>query len=297
MNASSPTVTVIIATYNKEQTLRYAVESVLWQTYKDFECWVIGDCCTDSSEQLITNITDPRVHWFNLPENSGYQSAPTNEGLRRASGKYIAYLNDDDIWLPNHLHELVHGLESNQADFAYSMIERLSSAVERHVDIPNYPDAARPPEASATLHTRMAIDTIGYWKLPMETRMNPRVEFFRAAQLAGYSFVLIPVLTVLKFGSQKGAYGKAGQQAAYMALIREDPQFVQKELSALLVQAAHQLDGPISLRQLRVQLLQSIQRVLVKRKIEPGHLAFWRKPGQRIKKWRKYQGLDTDRLS
>lgn len=296
MNASSPTVTVIIATYNKEQTLRHALESVLWQTFEDFECWVIGDGCTDNSQEVVASFADPRVHWVNLPKNSGYQSAPTNEGLRRAKGKYIAYLNDDDIWLPNHLDELVQGLEKNNADFVYSIIERFSSELEAHVDVPNFPNAPRPPEASATLHIKNVIDTIGFWKLPMETRMNPRVELFRTAQLAGYNFTLIPALTVLKFARKKGEYGKAGAQQAYMDKIRNDSSFVQKELSTLLVQAIHRTEGPLSYRQLKVQFLQTIQRALIKRKIDPGTLPFWRKPGQRIKKWRKFNGLDFDHI-
>ncbi len=295
-SADSPTVTVIIATYNKEQPLQYALESVLWQTFEDFECWVIGDACTDGSEAAVSAIDDPRVHWFNLPQNSGYQSAPTNEGLRRAEGKYIAYLNDDDIWLPNHLKVLVQGLEKNNADFAYSIIERFSTDLEAHVDVPNYPDAPRPPEASATLHRKAVIERLGYWKLPTETRMNPRVKFFRSGQLSHYKFVLIPALTVLKFGRSVGGYGKAGAQETYMDLVREDPEFVQKELGALLAQATHQLEGPFSFGRLTTQLVQSIRLMLIKRNIDPGHLTFWKKPGQRIREWRKYHGLDPDQL-
>ena len=92
MISPPPKVSVIIATYNKASALRYAIDSVLWQTFSDYELWVIGDACTDESEQLVTSYGDPRVFWHNLPQNSGYQSAPNNEGLRRARGKYVAYL-------------------------------------------------------------------------------------------------------------------------------------------------------------------------------------------------------------
>ena len=75
-----PQVTVIIATYNKASTLRFALQSVLWQTFEDYEVWVIGDCCSDNSAEIVNGFNDPRVHWHNLPENSGYQSVPHNEG-------------------------------------------------------------------------------------------------------------------------------------------------------------------------------------------------------------------------
>ena len=95
--AKTPTVTIIIATYNKMSTLRYAIESVLWQSFADFECLVIGDGCTDGSEEVVAGFNDPRLYWNNLTRNSGHQSAPTNEGLRRARGEYISYLNQAQI--------------------------------------------------------------------------------------------------------------------------------------------------------------------------------------------------------
>ncbi len=288
----TPAVTVIIATYNKKSTLRYAIESVLWQTFTDFECWVVGDGCTDGSEDIVAGFNDARLKWTNLSSNSGYQSAPTNEGLRRARGEYISYLNHDDIWLPNHLHDLVNGLEQTNSDVVFSIIERFSTDLERHVDVPDYPDATRPPEASATLHRRDLIDKIGYWKLPEETWLNPRVEFFRTAQFVGYKFTLVPYLTVLKFGRSKGAYSEVGPQAEYMARIRSDPQFVQKELGILLADATRKLEGPVSFRQLRLQIMQSIRQIIVSNNIDPGRLTIWRRPGQRIKNWRKFHGLE-----
>ena len=288
----TPTVTVIIATYNKKSTLRYAIESVLWQTFADFECWVVGDGCTDGSEEIVAGFNDLRLNWTNLAANSGYQSAPANEGLRRSRGKYIAYLNHDDIWLPNHLQDLVNALEETNSDFVYSIIERFSTGLERHVDVPDFPNATRPPEASVTLHRRSVIDKIGYWKMPEETWLNPRVEYFRTAQFMGFKFTLVPYLTVLKFGRGKGAYSEVGPQAEYMARFRSDPQFVQKELGILLAEAIHKLEGPVSLRQLRTQIMQSIRRIMIMSKIDPGRLTFWRRRGQRIKKWREFHGLE-----
>ena len=58
-----PQVTVIIAAYNWSSVLRLAVDSVLRQTFEDYELWVIGDACTDDSEQVVRSFRDPRVHW------------------------------------------------------------------------------------------------------------------------------------------------------------------------------------------------------------------------------------------
>lgn len=293
-SAETPSVTVIIATYNKEIPLRYTIESVLWQTFEDFECWVIGDCCTDGSAEVVASFDDPRLNWFNLARNSGYQSAPTNEGLRRAKGKYIAYLNDDDIWLPNHLQALVEQLDQSNFDFAYSIMEWVRSVQSQVIELPNYPAAPRPPEASATVHRRDVVDRIGYWKEPGEVQAIPRVDFFRRAQFSNHTFILVPVLTALKFSRSGKGYGDAKLQEIYVDKIHNDAGFVEKELAKLLVDAYHKLDGPLSLQQLRLQFAHTVRQIMVKRNIDPGRLLFWKRRGQRIEEWRKSLGLDTD---
>ncbi len=288
----APKVTVIIATYNKEETLQYAIESVLWQTFSDFECWIVGDACTDDSESVVASFEDPRLHWYNLPKNSGYQSAPNNEGLRRAKGEYVAYLNHDDIWLPNHLQILLDSIQQNRADFAFSIMEwvRKDNSV---ADIPNYPDAPRPPEASATVHRRDVVDRIGYWKAPYETYAFPRVDFFRQAQFAGMSFAIAPFLTVIKFSRNEAGYAFASQHAEYMQRIMQESNFAEQELAKLLIKAYWQLEGPISWKQVRFQFLQGIRKSLAQRRIEPEKLMPWLSAGQRITAWRKRHGLDS----
>jgi glycosyltransferase involved in cell wall biosynthesis len=292
MNPTSPTVTVLISTYNKAATLRYAIDSVLWQTFEDFELWVIGDGCTDNSAEVVQAYEDPRVNWYNLPENTGYQSEPHNEGLRRAKGKYIAYLNHDDLWLPNHLEVLVACIEETGADFAYSILEWVMSYADSYADIPHYPAAPRPPEASATLHRREIIDEIGYWKPPQETYAVPRAEYFRRAEFKGKRFELVPLLTILKFGGSPGGYSNVGEQSEYMQKIRQDADFAHKELGALVARAYYQLERPSMPRQFVRQVGEQTRRFLIRRQINPARLIFWQKPGRHIRKWRKAQRLD-----
>ena len=77
---ASPQVTVIIATYNRSGALRYAISSVLAQTYRDFELLVVGDACTDDSASVAAEFADPRVRWHNLSTNCGNQFGPNNHG-------------------------------------------------------------------------------------------------------------------------------------------------------------------------------------------------------------------------
>jgi glycosyltransferase involved in cell wall biosynthesis len=286
-------VTVIIATYNKSSALRYAIESVLWQTFSDFELWVVGDACTDDTAEVVSAFDDPRVFWYNLPENSGYQSAPNNEGLRRAKGKYIAYLNHDDLWMPNHLEVLVNQIEKSGADFAFSILEVVESDGNDRVEIPDYPNAPLPPHASATLHRRDVIADLGYWKQPSETNVFPRVEYFRRAELFGKRFVLAPMLTVVMivdWGSGSD-YAGATLQAAIMERIWSDPDFVHKRLAHSLVEAHGELGRLITLKRLRIQIQRSLQRAFVRRGYNAESLFFWKKPGARVKAWRARHGL------
>src|SRR5205809_478790 len=121
----NPSVTVIIATYNWSSVLPYSIGSVLRQTFTDFELLVVGDGCTDDSEQVVASIDDARVRWINLPENTRHQSGPNNEGLRQARGELIAYLGHDDLWLPHHLKLAAQALDG-EADMTYAITEMIA---------------------------------------------------------------------------------------------------------------------------------------------------------------------------
>ena len=143
MSDQQPLVTVVIATYNRAKVLPYAIESVLWQTYENFELWIIGDKCTDNTGEVIQPyLKDKRIHWYNLPENSGYQSVPNNEGIKRGKGQYIAYLNHDDIWLPHHLEYAVAAIQKTDADFVFTIIQSIyefSEELKEKRTIPDIP--------------------------------------------------------------------------------------------------------------------------------------------------------------
>jgi glycosyltransferase involved in cell wall biosynthesis len=113
-------VSVIMAAYNRSNVLRYAVESLRRSTMTDWELLVIGDACTDDTEDVVTSFGDPRIHFYNMQKNCGEQSGPNNEGLRRAQGEYVAFLSQDDLWFPDHLERLLAAVQQNDADGAFA---------------------------------------------------------------------------------------------------------------------------------------------------------------------------------
>lgn len=116
-----PTVSVVMSTYNRaERFLPQAIESVLSQTYKDFELIIVDDCSTDSTQQVVESYQDERIRYIKLDENSGSDTKPKNVGISAAHGKYIAYIDDDCEWYSYHLEILASHLDNNPSvDVAY----------------------------------------------------------------------------------------------------------------------------------------------------------------------------------
>jgi len=99
-----PLVSVLISTYNRTHLLPVAVQSVLSQTYRNLELIVVNDG-GESAEKVIKNMGDHRVQYINAPHVS--KGNALNIGFAHSRGEYIAYLDDDDIWYPNHLETLM----------------------------------------------------------------------------------------------------------------------------------------------------------------------------------------------
>src|SRR3989344_2456358 len=97
-------ISIIIPTYNRAKLLRRAIESVLKQTFQDFELLVVDDGSTDNTNEVVMEYAskDKRVFYISQ-ENSGGASRPKNTGIKTARGEYIAILDSDDEWMQNKL--------------------------------------------------------------------------------------------------------------------------------------------------------------------------------------------------
>lgn len=111
MNSAQPLVSVVLAVYNGEQYLAQAIQSVLNQTYKNFEFFIVDDGSTDGSLQIIQSFRDERIQIISR-ENKGLV-ASLNEGIAAANGKYIARMDADDECLPERFEKQVAYLEAN----------------------------------------------------------------------------------------------------------------------------------------------------------------------------------------
>lgn len=111
-NLSAPKVTVLMPVYNAEVYLEEAIESILDQTYRDFEFLIINDGSTDESKKIIESYTDRRIRLENNKKNRGLNYS-LNKGIDLARGKYIARMDADDVSLPDRLQVQVEFMDKN----------------------------------------------------------------------------------------------------------------------------------------------------------------------------------------
>lgn len=107
----TPTVSVIIPTYNRAHLIGRAIQSVLNQTYQDFEIIIVDDASIDNTEEVVKSFSNKRIRYIRLKENSGGSAAPRNTAIKIARGEYIAFQDSDDEWLPEKLEKQIRVFE------------------------------------------------------------------------------------------------------------------------------------------------------------------------------------------
>ncbi len=112
MNTKAPKLSVIMPVYNAEKYLKEAIESILNQTFKDFEFLIINDASSDFSNEIIKSFTDQRIKHLSLETNQGLISV-LNQGIDLAIGQYIARMDADDISEPNRFEKQVKVLDND----------------------------------------------------------------------------------------------------------------------------------------------------------------------------------------
>lgn len=123
---SSPLVSVIIPCYNSVAHIAETVGSVCAQTMSDFEILVVDDCSTDGSADVIKSIAldEPRLSFFRQERNQGVARA-RNRALKEAVGRYIAYLDSDDLWMPEKLERQIAYMDKHNIGACFTSYETI----------------------------------------------------------------------------------------------------------------------------------------------------------------------------
>lgn len=107
-----PKISVVMPVLNGEKYIKQSIESILVQTFKDFEFIIINDASEDNTEKIILSFNDDRIRYYKNEENIGIPRS-LNKGIQLVKGKYIARMDADDISLPNRFEEQFNYLENN----------------------------------------------------------------------------------------------------------------------------------------------------------------------------------------
>ena len=151
-----PLVSVVICTYNRGKLLvERTLPSILNQTYQNFEVVIVGDCCPDDTPQRLAEVRDARVRFLNLSERGQYPkkmehlwmvagTVPGNKGLEMAKGQWIAYLDDDDVFTPDHIEVLLQAAYERDLELVYGLHQYERTPDEWKMNSPKFPTGYRP---------------------------------------------------------------------------------------------------------------------------------------------------------
>ena len=123
-------VSIITPSYNTAAFLRQTIESVRAQTYTNWEMLIVDDCSTDETDDVVASFDDERIRYFKNERNSG-AAVSRNRALREARGKYVAFLDSDDLWTPDKLEKQVRFMQENSVAFSYTNYEEMDEQGRR----------------------------------------------------------------------------------------------------------------------------------------------------------------------
>ena len=119
-------VSIVMPTYNAVLYIKDAIDSVRNQTYSEWELLIVDDCSTDNTEEVVkTYLRDSRIHYLKNSENRG-AAVSRNKALKAAKGKWVAFLDSDDIWMPDKLEKQIRFMKENGYLFSYTQYEEIN---------------------------------------------------------------------------------------------------------------------------------------------------------------------------
>ncbi len=118
-------VSIIMPSFNTGKYIMQTIESVMAQTYKNWELIIVDDCSDDNTDEVVkTCLSDARIHYYKTGKNSG-AAVSRNTALRMAKGKWIAFLDSDDLWMSEKLEKQISFMKINSYFFSYTNYEEI----------------------------------------------------------------------------------------------------------------------------------------------------------------------------
>jgi teichuronic acid biosynthesis glycosyltransferase TuaG len=192
-NISEDLVSIIMPTYNCGGFIGVTLDSVITQTYQNWELIVVDDCSIDNTEEVVKSymLKEPRIQYYKLDENSGAAIA-RNKAVELAAGKYVAFLDSDDLWFPEKLSKQISFMKRNNYTFSctsYTKIDESGNYLNRIIKANVKSDydgiLKRNPGNSTVIYNAMVL---GKFKIPNIKKRNDYVMWLQVIKKAKYLY-------------------------------------------------------------------------------------------------------------
>ena len=194
-----PLISIIMPTYNCGKFIGRTIDSVINQTYSNWELIVVDDCSKDDTEKVLNKYKkDKRINYIKLEKNSGAAVART-ESMKRAKGNYMAFLDSDDLWYPKKLEKQLKFMQDNSYDFtctAYEQIDEEDNKLNKVIKTKKKADYNRilldcPVGNSTVMYN---VDKLGKFEVPNIRKRNDDALWLQIIKKAKYIYGMNDVL-------------------------------------------------------------------------------------------------------
>lgn len=190
-------VSIITPTYNSREYISETIYSVLSQTYKNWEMIIVDDKSMDDTCEIVHNfvLKDSRIKLFQLSANSG-PAVARNEAIKNSNGKYIAFLDSDDIWLPQKLEKQVAFMKKHDCEFSctnYEIFSNSKNKIVKSVFRYSYKDILK-SNCIGCLTAMYDSEKIGKVYMPILKRRQDYALWLKILKLIKYGYGLDEVL-------------------------------------------------------------------------------------------------------
>lgn len=200
-------VSVIMPTYNCGEYIEESIQSVIAQTVSDWEIQIVDDCSTDCTAETLQPYLEqyPNIHYYRLSRNSGPAVART-EAIRRAKGKYIAFLDSDDLWVPDKLEKQIAFMKESGAKFSCTAYQQMDAdGNDLHtVLVPpaktNYEKCIRLSNPIGNLTVMYDQEALGKFEVPPIKKRNDFALWLQILKKVDYCYGMEEVLGIYRLG-------------------------------------------------------------------------------------------------
>ena len=218
-------VSIIMPTYNCGKYIEETINSVLNQTYSNWELIIVDDCSKDNTEEVVKKIKDKRIKYHKLDKNSGAAVART-EAMKIAKGNYMAFLDSDDLWYEDKLSKQIKYMEDNNYSFtctAYEQIDEESKSLNKVIKTKKKANYNRilldcPVGNSTVMYD---VDKLGKFEVPNIRKRNDDALWLQIIKKAKYIYGMDDILMKYRIRSNSISSNKLSLIKYHWQLYRE----------------------------------------------------------------------------